>query len=128
MGKAENFKEEVSKVAGLSHQNLVYYYGYHSNANYIRPGKESVKVDYIVEELVNGKELFDYVANVGGFDERICRAIFRQSLDALEYLHSQGMCHRDLKLENIMLEKNGNVKLIDFGLAMKLEGRYGDGW
>jgi serine/threonine protein kinase len=44
--------------------------------------------------------------------------IFRQTLDALDYLHSRGLIHRDLKPANVFLDKNNNVKLGDFGLAI----------
>jgi serine/threonine protein kinase len=46
----------------------------------------------------------------------------------LHYLHSQGFAHRDLKPENILLDKNFDVKLVDFGFACPLEGRDGTGF
>jgi serine/threonine protein kinase len=105
-------------MIGLSHVNLVQYIDFKADAVYIKPKKGSQEaVDYIVEELLDGKELFDYVAEIGGFEASICRNIMNQCLDALDYIHSHGMCHRDLKLENIMIEKSGRVKLIDFGMA-----------
>jgi serine/threonine-protein kinase len=53
------------------------------------------------------------------FDERLARHIFVQVIKALEYCHSKGICHRDVKLENLLLNEAGMVKLIDFGIARK---------
>ena len=52
----------------------------------------------------------------------MCRHVFKQILEAVRYVHSSGYAHRDLKLENILLDSSFNVKLIDFGFAEKLQG------
>jgi serine/threonine protein kinase len=81
---------------------------------------ESFSVDrtvYIVSELVAGGELFDLVAQKGRLSEAEARPLIRQLLSAVDYLHRCGVCHRDLKLENTLLDVSGRVKLIDFGLG-----------
>lgn len=93
--------------------------------NFIEIGKDTLNhpkkgakvVDYIVLELAQGGELFDFVANSGRFNEKVARAYFHQLIDALKYLHTAGIAHRDLKPENIMLDKNFNLKVADFGFA-----------
>ena len=94
---------------------------------YHKSGKEK-KVCYIAYELITGGELFDYVFHTGSFSDKICRFYFKQLLLGLHYLHSNGICHRDMKLENILLDKEYNCKIIDFGFATKLEGKNGDGF
>ena len=50
-------------------------------------------------------------------EEHEARKIFSQLVSALSYLHSKSIAHRDIKLENVMLDHRGNVKLIDFGFS-----------
>ena len=82
------------------------------------------EVAYIVQELVSGGELYDYIVRTGAFSEKICRVYFDQLLNCLEHIHSRGLAHLDLKLENILLSEADNfkIKVIDFGLAEPLEG------
>jgi len=77
-------------------------------------------------ELITGGELFDYVA-LAPFSPEMCRYFFRQTLQALHYIHSHGTAHRDLKPENILLDDQFNVKIADFGFAAPVEGRDGGG-
>lgn len=105
----------------LNHPNIV---------NFVEMGRGSLKtlkasatVDYIVLELAQGGELFDFVANSGRFKESVARAYFHQLIDALKYMHAAGVCHRDLKPENIMFDSNFNLKVADFGFAAPIEGR-----
>ena len=51
--------------------------------------------------------------------EMECSRIVSQVLDALQYCHEMGVCHRDIKLANILIQKNKTVKIIDFGLSEK---------
>lgn len=78
---------------------------------------------------MSGGELFDYVAlENGAFSEKICRHYFKQLLMGVHYLHSNGICHRDMKPENILLDEEYNCKIIDFGFATDLKGKDGSGF
>jgi serine/threonine protein kinase len=58
----------------------------------------------VVLELAEGGDLFDYIFTVGkGFPEKIARFYFKKLIDALEFLHAKNVVHRDLKLENLLL-------------------------
>lgn len=75
---------------------------------------------YIVTELVTGGELLDRVTERGNYTEREAAAIIRQILDGVTYLHAQGIVHRDLKLENMIMANERDdspVKIADFGLS-----------
>jgi len=88
---------------------------------------DSPSMFVIVLELAKGGELFDYVLEdykAKTFDEKATKIQFYQILSAVEYLHEMNVCHRDIKLENILLaEKNkvGLIKITDFGLSKLLD-------
>eukprot|EP00972_Heterocapsa_arctica_P072389 10691853-Heterocapsa_arctica.AAC.1 len=75
-------------------------------------------------ERLEGGDLQQMLDKRGRFSEEQASYIMRQLLEALDYLHEEGVVHRDVKLANIMLEKQGEfeVKLIDFGVATKWDG------
>ena len=79
----------------------------------------------IIQELVNGISLRDYynreIRNQKGISEHkaiIFKKIFKQIFDAMNYLHKNHMAHRDIKLENILMTKEYEIKIIDFGFGM----------
>ena len=79
---------------------------------------------FIVLELLQGGDLFDYLERRGHFvPEERAKVLFRQICEGIDYLHSLGIVHRDLKIENIMMtsnEEDAVPKIIDFGLAVVL--------
>jgi calcium/calmodulin-dependent protein kinase I len=83
---------------------------------------------YLVEEFASGGELFEAIVNKGSFTEPEAAFIVWQVLDALNYMHKNGVAHRDLKPENLLLmgpeDAKGKliVKIIDFGLAKDFGG------
>jgi serine/threonine protein kinase len=85
--------------------------------------KEVIKLpDYtvIVSELASGGTLLDHIKATGkpGINEFHCQKLFFQLVSAIKYLHqTAGLIHRDIKCENVLLDRNRNVKLCDFGLA-----------
>lgn len=76
---------------------------------------------WIVTELCSGGELFDYLAEKGRLSEDEARIIFGQLCLAVAYLHDKGIVHRDLKLENVLLDERCRVKLGDFGFTREYE-------
>lgn len=72
---------------------------------------------FLILELVTGGELLSFCFEQGPLQESLSRQFFRDILAAVDYLHRKGIVHRDLKLENCLLDENKRVKLIDFGLA-----------
>ena len=79
-------------------------------------------------EFVQGGELFDLIVQNQRLKERQACKYFQELISGINYIHQLGICHRDLKPENILLDKNFDVKLVDFGFACPLEGRDGTGF
>ena len=71
--------------------------------------------------LAIGGELYDLLREKGALSERSSRHLFRNLVSALEYCHANLVVHRDLKLENILLDKYNNAKLCDFGLSKQVQ-------
>ncbi|KAI5149187.1 serine/threonine protein kinase KIN1/2 [Enteropsectra breve] len=72
---------------------------------------------FLVFEYVQGSQLYDTVVKSGSISEEKARKYFRQILSAVDYLHRNCIAHRDLKIENILIDHNDNAKIIDFGLS-----------
>jgi len=98
---------EISILKMAKHPNIVNMYQVFENDEF-----------YILamEHCMNG-DLFDHVCPRKRLKEKECRRIFKQIIYAIRYLHSIGICHRDLKHQNILLDNNKNVKIIDFGFS-----------
>ncbi|XP_061604379.1 NUAK family SNF1-like kinase 1 [Phyllopteryx taeniolatus] len=75
----------------------------------------------IVMEYASKGELYDYILEKRKLAETEARSIFRQITSAVHYCHKNGVVHRDLKLENILLDQHLNVKLADFGLSSQYQ-------
>ena len=106
----QNFKAEAKMLAGLNHPNLPTFSGFFTEGTR----------HFLVMEYVDGMTLDSFLEhNNGPFPERRVLAWAKQLCDVLTYLHSQHppIIFRDMKPGNIMLMRNGRVKLIDFGIA-----------
>ena len=103
----ERFVKEAKIQAKFSHPNVVNIF------NYIDDGKDV----FIVMEYVNGQTLDQKLKNEGTISEDEAINISIPVLEALEFMHSNGVVHRDIKPSNIMISNTGLVKVTDFGIA-----------
>eukprot|EP01064_Diplonema_japonicum_P008624 TRINITY_DN16065_c0_g1_i1.p1 TRINITY_DN16065_c0_g1~~TRINITY_DN16065_c0_g1_i1.p1 ORF type:complete len:480 (+),score=42.16 TRINITY_DN16065_c0_g1_i1:70-1509(+) len=78
---------------------------------------ETTKRFYLVMELVERGELFDLIQDNKKFTEPIARRYFTQIIEGIQYCHTQGVVHRDLKPQNILLSSTDQIKLADFGFS-----------
>jgi len=78
-------------------------------------------------EYVGGGELFTYLRNSGRFDASTSMFYAAEITLVLDYLHSLAVVYRDLKPENLLLDREGHLKICDFGFAKKLTDRWADG-
>ena len=101
------FHSESQAVAMLSHPNIVSVYDVST----------SIMADYIVMELIEGISLKQYMEKKGVLNWKETLHFAIQIAKALEHAHSRGIVHRDIKPHNVMVLKNGSVKVTDFGIA-----------
>ena len=123
-GKIKNEKEveyierEISILKKLNHYNTIKLYNIIQNENFI----------FLIQEYVPNGELLHFLENPENMnltENHICK-IYQQIISGIEYLHEIGIAHRDLKLENILLNRDKNIKIIDFGLSNKYNKENGE--
>jgi protein-serine/threonine kinase len=98
---------EVSILRQLTHPNIVQ----------LHKMEESERHYGIVLEYASGGELFDYILNHRYLKDNAARRLFAQLVSGVGYLHKKGIVHRDLKLENLLLDAHKNIIITDFGFA-----------
>lgn len=110
---------EIHHHRRLHHPHVVQLYEIIATENYI----------WLVTELCSGGELYDYLVEKGRLSEEETRIIFGQLCLAIGYIHEKGVVHRDLKLENVLLDERCRVKLSDFGFTREYErGSFLETW
>ncbi|RFU72656.1 serine threonine kinase kin4 [Trichoderma arundinaceum] len=100
-------KREVTILRGIHHPNIVRLIDMVETDRYIG----------IILEYASGGELFDYILNHRYLKDNSARRLFSQLVSGVGYLHKKGIVHRDLKLENLLLDRNRNIIITDFGFA-----------
>ncbi|MGD9710503.1 MAG: WD40 repeat domain-containing serine/threonine protein kinase [Thermomicrobiales bacterium] len=109
---AERFLREARSAAAIKHRNVVTIYAV----------GESNDIPYLAMELLEGETLEDRLSRSSKLPVADAVSIARQVAEGLSAAHRQGLLHRDIKPGNIWLDPNGDVKLLDFGLARAIGG------
>ena len=109
---------EVVILQTLKHPNIIKILEFGDQGWVLKPsGRQLNGLVYIVLEFISGGLLFDVCQLVGGLGEDAGRYFFNQMLDSIEYMNSMKISHRDLKLENILVDTDLTLKVADFGYA-----------
>ncbi|MBC8350516.1 MAG: protein kinase [Planctomycetes bacterium] len=103
----ERFAREVRTIASLEHPNIVV----------AHDSGQSESIPYLVMELLDGSDLAKLVAAKGPLPPDSAIRYVLQAAKALEYAHSRGVIHRDIKPHNLFLDDTGKIKVLDLGLA-----------
>lgn len=112
--QADHIANEIKILAMIDHPFVIKFGGFSQDDKYL----------YLAMELINGGELFTYLRGVGRFPVDQARFYIAQIICIFDYLHAKDIIYRDLKPENVLIHKNGYLKLTDFGFAKILtDGR-----
>lgn len=109
-GKEDSLENEIKVLRRLKHPNIV---------QLLETFEDKQKV-YLIMELVTGGELFDRIVEKGSYTEKDASDLIRQVLEAVNYMHEQGVVHRDLKPENLLYyspDDESKIMISDFGLS-----------
>ncbi|EIM92594.1 kinase-like protein [Stereum hirsutum FP-91666 SS1] len=109
VGVVDALKLESETLKDLDHPHIVQYLGFEETPTFLS----------IFLEYVPGGSVGSCLRKYGKFDEEITKSFTEQILDGLEYLHSVGILHRDLKADNILVEQDGKCKISDFGISKR---------
>ena len=102
-------QKEISILKIVKHKHIVQLYEIMETPRYI----------YIIMEYCEGKDLMDYILTRTRLTEMESLKLFQQLISALLYLHNQHIAHRDIKIDNMLLDAKMDLKLVDFGLSTK---------
>ncbi|ODA76028.1 hypothetical protein RJ55_08310 [Drechmeria coniospora] len=108
--------QEIDTMQHLDHNNIVQYLGCERKETSI-----SIFLEYI-----SGGSIGSCLRRHGRFEESVVSSLTRQTLSGLAYLHREGILHRDLKADNILLDLDGTCKISDFGISKKTDNIYGN--
>ena len=111
----ERFKSEIRLARRISHRNVVRTHDL----------GEIGGLYYITMEYAEGKILADLIRQRGALPPAIVLSVGKQLLRALEVAHEEGIIHRDIKPDNVLVQPDGVVKVMDFGIARRMEGSDG---
>ncbi|MCD6380344.1 protein kinase [bacterium] len=103
----KRFEREAKTLATLDHQNIVSIIDYGEDKN----------AYFIVMQYIDGISLRDVISEVGALPLEISLGIIEQVINGISYAHQKGIIHRDIKPGNILINKDGTVKIADFGLS-----------
>jgi serine/threonine-protein kinase len=110
----KNFLDEIKILYKLNHQNIVRVYNYYAY--------EEIFAGYILMEYIDGTNIEKYITEYAGIWDIISLDdLFMQLIDGFCYIEEHAIIHRDIREGNILIDKNGTVKIIDFGIGKIFE-------
>jgi serine/threonine protein kinase len=117
-----DLQNEIRCLKQLNDENIIKIIDFNLQGELIRTHKKKArKISYVVLEYAENGELFKYLKKSRGFPLNISKYYFKQILLGVSKLHNDGIFHRDLKLENLLLDKDFKIKIADFGFATNNE-------
>ena len=116
-----DLRREAALHSRLNHPNIIELKGYADRMPFVNSkGKKSVEAVLFTEIAAEG-DFISLLENHSPLPDDLTHYFFNQMLGAVEYMHGQKICHRDIKPENFLVDKSYNIKLADFGFAVRME-------
>ena len=117
----------LKHLSSLNSPNIIKLISYSDEQTKIdNESNDNENKKYIILDYIPNEDLLNYISFVNGLNEQETKKMFYQILKAVQQCHNNGICHRDLKLENILLNENYEPILIDFGFGCILEEENGE--
>lgn len=111
----KNFLDEIKILYKLNHRNIVRIYNYYAY--------DKICTGYILMEYIDGTDIGTYLSDfIPALEPTSLDAIFSQLIDAFCYIEAHGIVHRDIREKNILVDKHGTIKVIDFGIGKIFDG------
>lgn len=110
---ANRFIREAQTAAGIIHQNLVHVFDV----------KIQHEINYLIMEFVDGETVAERLKRIGKLHEHEAFEIIKEASEGLAEAHARGIVHRDIKPDNIMISREGKIKVMDLGLAKAFDNR-----
>ena len=115
------FFKEYKMMSNINHQHILKPLDFNTKGKLTGKQGDSEKVAYMALPFLSKGDLHGLVSKFGKVSRNTSRFLMKQIVSAVYYLHTEGIAHRDIKLENIMLDEEFNAKLIDFGFCIKAD-------
>ena len=119
--QSKQIQNEIEALRQIKDKHVLQLLAYNLNAKY--PQKDGLIIPCVslVLEYLPGGELFDILYYTSALNEKIARTYYHQLMDGMEACHEAGICHRDIKPQNLLLDADFQLKIADFGLAKVFE-------
>jgi len=122
----DSISQEINSLQKISHENVAKIISYGLNGNISKQGCPNKNVKYLILELGERGALLELILSKKVFPVKIVRFFLKQMVQGLTALHCSNIAHRDIKLENFIVDRNFNIKYIDFGFSCEIKDNKGE--